>query len=59
MWSNSFNFKGIVRFICPVSYYHDNHKLYHITIMDLCDTIIMVSILLHITSVNGWGIEDN
>ena len=33
--------------------YHDNHKLYHITIMDLCDTIILISILLHITSVNG------
>ena len=29
--------------------YYDNHKLYHITIMDLCDTIITISILLHIT----------
>ena len=30
--------------------YHDNHKLYLITIMNLCDTIIMISILLHITT---------
>ena len=29
--------------------YHDNHKLNHITIMDLCDTIITPSKLLHIT----------
>jgi len=27
---------------------------YHITIMDLCDTIITLSILLHITSLYWW-----
>ena len=32
--------------------YHDNCLLYHITIMDLCDTIITLSILLHITTSN-------
>ena len=34
---------------------HDNHKLqvYYITIMDLCDMIITLSIILHITYVLG------
>ena len=30
MWSNSFNFKGIVRFIWSSFVYHDNHKLQYI-----------------------------
>ena len=36
----------------PGFIYHDNCLLYHITIMDLHDTIITVSILLHITNVH-------
>ena len=46
------NFMVILSFSCYMScfIYHDNHQLYHITIMDLCDTIITLSILLHITS---------
>jgi len=44
MWSTqttlinkSFNFIIILRFKCLIYVYHDNKKLYHITIMDLCD----------------------
>ena len=29
--------------------YHNNHKLYHITVMDLCNTITLL-ILLYITT---------
>jgi len=56
MWSTqttsinkSFNFMIILRFKCLIYVYHDNKKLYHITIMDLCDRYITLSILLHIT----------
>jgi len=44
MWSTqitlinkSFNFMIILRFKCLIYVYHNNKKLYHITIMDLCD----------------------
>ena len=40
------NFKGILRIKCLVCVCHDNHKLYHIKIMNLCDMIITLSILM-------------
>ena len=49
-YNKCFNFKSILRFKCLVCVYHDNHKYYHITIMDLCDTIITLLMLLHITN---------
>ena len=40
------NFKSILRIKCLVCVCHDNHKLYHIMIMNLCDMIITLSILM-------------
>jgi len=42
----------LLRFKCLIYVYHDNTKLYHITIMDLCDRHITLLILLHITKDN-------
>jgi len=58
MWSTqttlinkSFNFMIILRFKYLIYLYHDNTKLYHITIMDLCDCYVTLSTLLHMTIV--------
>jgi len=51
--NKSFNFMIILRFKCLIYLYHDNKKLYHITIIGLCNWYITLSILLHITNQNN------
>ena len=48
--NKSFKFMVILRLKCLVCVYHNNHQLYHITIIDLYNWYITLSILLHITN---------
>ena len=55
MLASSFNksVKLYGYFKAQLNIWDDNYQLYHIMIIDLCDTIIILSILLHITILTG------